>query len=181
MNNIHNTVGTQNSLPSKKEQSFDVMDTITYWNAGISFFMFTKCFFFFQCWPFSHFELRGIFLGWGALGLTCQIDSFARTICSRSTRAKRLPCHRSDGTAVCRLALTVSSLRHAFLFSSLNVLCHSPLCAIIPECLYLLFADGAIQRWWPLDILLFSVLSHRHGWADKVKCFYAFDRRGARL
>lgn len=30
VNNIHNTVGTHNSLPSKKEQSFDVMDTITY-------------------------------------------------------------------------------------------------------------------------------------------------------
>lgn len=66
-------------------------------------------------------------------------------------------------------------------FSFLNVLCHSPLYAIILKCLYLLFADGEIQGWWPLDILLFLVLSHRHGWADKVKCFYVFDRRGVRL
>jgi len=41
------------------------------------------------------------FRGWGALGLTCRIDSFAWTICSRSTWAKRLPRHRSDGNAVC--------------------------------------------------------------------------------
>ncbi len=176
MNNIHNTVGTQNTLPSKRSK---VLTLWTHLPIEMQVCPFVHKILFFL--PFSRFELRGFFLGWGALGLRCQIDYFARTICSRSTRAKRLPCHRSDGTVVCRLALTVSSLRHTFLFSSLNVPLHLPLCAIIPECLYVLFADGEIQRWWPLDILLFSVLSHRHGWADKVKCFYVFDRRGMRV
>jgi len=120
------------------------------------------------------------FRGWGALGLTCRIDSFAWTICSRSTWAKRLPRHRSDGNAVCvwPWLFQVSGI-FSFFFE-----CALPLAFM---CNYTEVPLPTICRWrdskivWPLDILLFLVLLHRHGWADKVKCFYVFDRRGVRL
>lgn len=174
------TMSTQNPGPSKKSKvlllwkQFSLKMQVCPLPCSQNVFLFLAL-------AFLSLWVKRNLRGWGALGLTCRIDSFAWTIYSRSTRAKWLPHHRSDGNAVCVWPWLFQVSGIFSFFSSLNVLYHSPLCAIIPKCLYLLFADGEIQKWWPLDILLFLVLLHRHGWADKVKCFYVFDRRGVRL
>ncbi len=38
------------------------------------------------------------------------------------------------------------------------------------------YKDGDLWTYY-----CFQYWSHRHGWADKVKCFYVFDRRGVRV
>lgn len=107
-------------------------------------------FFFFLALAFLSLWVKRNFRGWGALGLTCRIDSFAWTICSRSTRAKRLPRHRSDGNAVCvwPWLFQVSGIFSFFLFE-----CALPLAFV---CNYTEVPLPTICRWRDSKMVTFG-------------------------